>query len=170
MKNILLLGANGFVGTHVALALKDEACHLTLVVRDPTKLHKNLHALTQKVGDLRDPSFVKTLFKGFDIVINAFAWTALYGKEKMSKEAYLFPTLALIDHAKASGVQRFINLSTSSAASKHEAKDANAKGVKKAFWPHLNSVITIEDHLREVATSEFEVINMRCGLINHFKL
>lgn len=164
MKRIVVLGATGFVGTHVALELNNEECELILGCRNAAHIHPKLKDEKIMQGDVQDRLYLANLFRDADVLINAFSWTALYGHEKESKELFFEPTIALIDTAIASGVKRFINLSTASAANGKVAHDANRKGNKVNFWPHLNNVIAIEEYLRKKSNVHFEVINLRCGL------
>ncbi|HZF69778.1 NAD(P)-dependent oxidoreductase, partial [Sulfuricurvum sp.] len=164
MKRIVVLGATGFVGTHVALRLKNEECELILGCRNTAHLHSALKNEMIMQGDIRDQSYLKVLFRNADVVINAFSWTSLYAHESESHELYYLPTIALINAAIASNVKRFVNLSTTSAANGDIANDANTMGIKRGFWPHLDNVVAIEEYLRKRANSRFEVINLRCGL------
>ncbi|WP_298694839.1 NAD(P)-dependent oxidoreductase [uncultured Sulfuricurvum sp.] len=164
MKRIVVVGATGFVGTHVALGLKNEECELILGCRNAAHIHPELKHEKIMQGDIRDRLYLANLFRDADVLINAFSWTALYGHEQESKDLFFDPTIVLIDTAIASNVKRFINLSTASAANGDVAKNANVKGAKTNFWPHLNNVIEIEEYLRKKANINFEVINLRCGL------
>ncbi|MDD3598112.1 NAD(P)-dependent oxidoreductase [Sulfuricurvum sp.] len=164
MKRIVVLGATGFVGTHVALGLKSEECELILACRNAGLIHPELKHEKIIQGDIRDRVYLANLFRDADVVINAFSWTALYAHEIGSRELFFEPTIALIDAAIASNITRFINLSTASAANGDIAHNANVKGTKTNFWPHLNNVIEIEEYLRKRANNRFEVINLRCGL------
>lgn len=172
MKRIVVLGATGFVGTHVAMGLQSEECELVLACRNAAHIHPALKYETILQGDIRDQSYLKELFRNTDIVVNAFSWTSLYAHASESHELYYLPTIALIDAAIASNVQRFITLSTTSAANGDVANDANAKGTKTGFWPHLDNVVAIEEYLRTKANLHFEVINLRCGLFvgEHYSL
>jgi nucleoside-diphosphate-sugar epimerase len=105
-----------------------------------------------------------SLFDGVDTVCNAFAWTSLYNHAKESEIWFLQPSLRLIDLAIESGVKRFINISTTSAASPDTSVDAMSAGIPRTYWPHLGNVVAIENHLRNKAGSDFTVINLRLGL------
>ena len=164
MKRIVILGTTGFVGTHVALGLQNEECEIILACRNTAHIHPKLKNNTIIQGDIRDHIYLKNLFRDADVVINAFSWTALYAHARESRELFFEPTIALIDAAVAAKVKRFINLSTASAANGNIANDANTQGAKTNFWPHLDNVIEIEEYLRQKASWDFEVINLRCGL------
>ncbi|MDD5051266.1 MAG: NAD(P)-dependent oxidoreductase [Sulfuricurvum sp.] len=172
MKRIVVLGATGFVGSHVALELQNEECEMVLACRNAAHIHPKLKNNTIAQGDIRDRIYLENLFRDVDVVINAFSWTALYAHERESRELFFEPTIALIDAAIAAKVKRFINLSTASAANGNVANDANAQGTKRHFWPHLDNVIEIEEYLRHRANASFEVINLRCGLFvgEHYSL
>ena len=173
MKTIIVLGANGFVGTHISLALQKQTnIKLILACRDSSKLLDILLDEEIREGDLRDKKYLKSLFKGVDICINVASWSSLFGNEHASNELFLEPTLDVIRYAKNQGVKKYINLSTLSTASSDEAIDANSQGKIRSLWPHLNNVIRIEDHLRSEASEYFNVINLRCGLFigKHYSL
>ncbi len=165
MTRVLILGATGFVGTHVSRALKENRnVRMILGCRNSARLCPSLQGEELRVGDIRDEVYLETLFEGIDILVNLASWTALYAQEENSKALYLDPTLNLIDKAKKAGVKRYLNLSTLSAGCRGEEADENSLGCFRPFWPHLNNVIRIEDHLRRLSCESFEVINLRCGL------
>ena len=173
MTKVLILGAAGFVGTHLSLALKDKgSIKMLLACRDASKLVDGLESEELRVGDLRDEAYLSTLFDDVDILINLASWSSLFGQKQSSEELFYIPTIDIINRAKKAGVKKYINLSTVSAASSDKAVDANTLGTFRSFWPHLNNVIRIEDHLRRVSNEYFQVINLRCGLFigKHYAL
>ncbi len=164
MKTVLVLGATGFVGSHALQALaSDGSMQLIAACRDEARLPAGFEGEV-RVGDIRDESYLASLFAGVDIVCNAFAWTSLYGHAEESRRLFLQPSLRLIELATAAGVRRFINVSSTSAASPDHSADAMSRGIPRPYWPHLCNVIAIEDELRERAGPGFSVINLRLGL------
>jgi len=173
MKNILILGSNGFVGTHLSLVLKDMTdIKMILGCRDSSKLLEELRTQELRVGDLRDEKYLDGLFKGVDVLVNLASWSSLFAQKENSKKLFYEPTIEIINRAKQAGVKKYINLSTISAASSDRAIDANALGQFRSFWSHLNNVIRIEDYLRRRSSESFQVINLRCGLFvgKHYAL
>lgn len=161
---ILVTGATGFVGSHILEALQTrEDVRIVAACRDRTRL---LPGYTNEVreGDLRDPAYREKLFEGVDVVCHAAAWTSLWGHAEASRRLFLEPSLALIRAARAAGVQRFINTSSTSAAAPDSSADPNSRGVPRAFWPHLGNVIAVEDALRAAAGPDFQVVNLRLGI------
>ena len=164
MKTILVIGANGFVGTHtLEYLLKQENINVIAACRDKSKLSKKFQGEIRE-GDVRDEAYLKNLLKGVDVVVNAMSWTALFGQSKNSEQFFYQPTLRIIDAFLSSHAHQFINISTTSAASPDNSRDANSKGIIRPLWPHLVNVVKIEDCIRQKASKEKTFINLRLGI------
>lgn len=164
MSTILITGATGFVGSHALDALAGLAGHrLIAACRDPCRLPAAIQS-EARVGDLRHGAYRKSLLEGVDVVCHCMAWTSLFGHGHRTRDLYLEPTLALLDEARARGVGRFINVSTTSAAAPDHAADPMSRGIPRGFWPHLESVVAIEDALRARAGEGFTTVNLRFGI------
>lgn len=164
MRKVLVTGANGFVGSHILEALgARESVQVVAACRDPGKLPSDFTG-DVRVGDLRDAAYRRAVVDDVDVVCHAAAWTSLWGHVRESRAQFLEPTLALIEEARAAGVKRFINTSTTSAAAPYRSADAMAAGVERRFWPHLCNVIAIENSLRNDASAAFQVVNLRLGI------
>ena len=163
-KKVLVTGANGFVGSHVLEALQSfDGVEVIAACRKRKKLLDGFDGEVRE-GDLRDEAYLQSVVKGVDVICHAAAWTSLTGHRDETRQLYLEPTLRLIAVAKAAGVGRFINISTTSAASPGKSCDPMSAGIPRSFWPHLCSVVAIEDALRAAATSTFKVVNLRLGI------
>jgi len=164
MKTILVTGANGFVGTHTLKKLMHlDGINLIAACRDRSKLIPEFKGEVIE-GDFRDEGYLDKMLEGVDVVCNAMAWTALWGHKKQSQELYYEPMITLIDKVIEKKISRFINVSTTSAASPEKSSDAMSMGIPRAFWPHLCSVIKIENHMRSKASNETAMVNMRLGI------
>ena len=164
MKTILVTGANGFVGTHTLKTLiKLDGIKLIAACRDKSKL---IHEFTGEVreGDFRDEDYLDRMLDGVDVVCNAMAWTALWGHKKHSQELYYDPMVKMIDKVIEKNISRFINVSTTSAAAPEKSSDAMSIGIPRPFWPHLCSVIKIENYMRAKANTNTAMVNMRFGI------
>lgn len=163
MTTILITGANGFVGSHALEALSNEpGLNLIAACRNREALAPGFSGEVRE-GDLRDAAYLRSLFKGVDVLVNAAAWTAAWGHKRESERYFYQPSLTLIDAAIAAGVKRMINISTTSAAAPDHAADPMSHGILRNRWPHLNNVIRIEEYLRKRASGSFTVVNLRCG-------
>jgi nucleoside-diphosphate-sugar epimerase len=164
MKTILLTGANGFVGSHVLEAfMKRDDVKVVAACRDPQKLLPEYKGEV-RVGDLRDQNYVDSVLDGIDIVCHAAAWTSAWSNKENSRRLYLEPTVNFINAVIRKKISRFVNLSTTSAAAPDRSDDPDSLGIARALWPHLCSVVEIEDYLRERADQGCTMINLRCGL------
>lgn len=163
-QTVLVTGANGFVGSHVLEALAQRAdVRVIAACREGGQL-AGTFAGEVRVGDLRDPGYLKSVVEGVDVLCHAAAWTSMWGQSENSRRLFLEPGLALIKAARAAGVKRFVNTSTTSAAAPKRSADPMSRGIPRAFWPHLGNVISLENALREVAGPAFQVINLRLGI------
>lgn len=164
MQTVLVTGATGFAGSHVLAALAGCAgLELIAACRDAGRLPAGF-AGQVRTGDLRDAAYVNSLPAGVDVICHCAAWTSLYRHARESRALFLEPTLQLVNAARAGGVRRFINTSTTSAAAPQHSADAHSHGIARGYWPHLCNVIAIEDYLRDLATAAFGVVNLRLGL------
>lgn len=164
MKKLLVTGANGFVGSHVLAALQQSKdIQVVAACRDADKLPDRFN-YEVRAGDLRDAGYRKALLEDIDVVCHAAAWSSLWGHSEESRRLFLEPSLALISETKAAGVKRFVNTSTTSAASPERSADPMSRGIARTLWPHLCNVIAIEEALREAAGPDFQVVNLRLGI------
>ena len=171
MKTILVTGANGFVGTHTLKNLmKVDDINLIAACRDKTKLIPSFKGEIRE-GDFRDENYLNSLLDGVDVVCNAMAWTALWRHKKQSRELYFEPVVKLIDKSIEKGIERFINVSTTSVAAPQKSTDTMSRGIPRKFWPHLCSMIKIENYMREKANIDKSanataLINLRLGIFS----
>jgi len=164
MKTILVTGATGFIGSHTLRYLQQQpAVRLIAACRDRARLDPDFSGEVRE-GDLRDESYLTGLLDGVDVVVDAMGWSSLWGHARESDELFYRPTLALIDRYLRSDAGRFVNISTTSAASPQRSADAMSPGIPRAFWPHQCNLIRIENALRERATADKSVVNLRMGL------
>lgn len=172
MKTVLVTGANGFVGTHTLKNLmKLDGLNVIAACRDKTKLISEFNGEVRE-GDLRDEGYLNSLLDGVDVVCNAMAWSSLWGHKKESRELYYQPTIKLIDKVLQKKIKRFINVSTTSAASPEKSSDAMSVGMARKFWPHLCNLIEIENYMRLKANAATTMINLRLGIFagEHYAL
>lgn len=169
MKTILVTGANGFIGSHTLNYLQQQydsrSADIRLIAgcRNKTGLPDSFTGEVRE-GDLRSGNYLATLLDDVDVVIDAMAWSSLWGHKKESDQLFYQPTIKLIDRYLESKATRFVNISTTAAAAPLHSADAMAPGIAKKFWPHLCNIIKIEKYLRQHASAEKSVVNLRLGI------
>jgi dihydroflavonol-4-reductase len=112
VKPVLVTGATGFVGWHVARALLDRGESVRVLARDLTRL-RELNETLPYQGDLRDPASLARAVEGCGRVYHVAADYRLWSRD--SREMYrsnVEGTRAMLDAAKRAGVERFTYTST----------------------------------------------------------
>jgi dTDP-glucose 4,6-dehydratase len=125
-KTVLVTGADGFIGSHLteslvssglyevkALAQYNSFNSLGWLDRSEALGSDNLSVVS---GDIRDHSFVSKTMEGVDHVLHLAALIAIphsYTSPESYVQTNVLGTLNLLEAAKANGVSRFLNTSTS---------------------------------------------------------
>jgi putative NADH-flavin reductase len=105
MKNLVLIGASGFVGSAILKEALDRGHKVTAVVRHPEKI-KTIHKdLIVKQSDVSSAAAVAEVCKGADVVISAYnpGWK----NPEIAKETTLVYR-AIIEGVRKSGVKRLL--------------------------------------------------------------
>jgi putative NADH-flavin reductase len=105
MKEIVLIGASGFVGSAILKEALSRGHKVKAVVRNPGKITLKNQNLTVEKGDVSSSELVSKLCKGADTVISAYnpGWT---NPEIVSETLKNYP--AILEGVKKSGVKRFL--------------------------------------------------------------
>ena len=122
-KRILVTGADGFIGSHLAEALVEEGAGVLALSQYNSFNHwgwlEDLPCISQMevvTGDIRDPHFCLGLTRDVDIVFHLAALIPIpysYRAPDSYVDTNVKGTLNLCQAAKNSGVQKFIHTSTS---------------------------------------------------------
>lgn len=105
MKNVLLIGGSGFVGSAILKELLERGYQVTTLVRNPDKITIKSPDLTIVKGDVTDFDEIKKLAEGKDAVISAYnpGWNNPNIYEDTLKN---YPRI--VDAVKAAGVKRIL--------------------------------------------------------------
>ena len=105
MKNVLLIGGSGFVGSAILKELLERGNKDTTLVRNPDKITIKSPDLTIVKGDVTDFDEIKKLAEGKDAVISAYnpGWNNPNIYEETLKN---YPRI--VDAVKAAGVKRIL--------------------------------------------------------------
>lgn len=123
MKNILVTGADGFIGSHLTELLLDNGYRVKALSQynsfnywgwlEDIKKVDNLEIIT---GDIRDPHFCSKIVKGVDTIFHLAALIAIpfsYSAPNSYVETNVNGTLNICEAARQNGGIRVINTSTS---------------------------------------------------------
>ena len=122
-KRVLVTGASGFIGSHLAELLASEGARVTALCEynsfnDWGWLERSplLDSIEIVTGDIRDPYYCEQVVKGAEIVFHLAALIPIpysYRAPASFVETNVQGTLNLCQAARAHGVARFIQTSTS---------------------------------------------------------
>ncbi len=130
---VLITGASGFIGSHLAERLVAEGACVRLLARDPQKLQPTLRDRVEVIrGDLLQPECFVAATRDCDLVFHVAAWLGQPNRREIAYALNVTATRQLAEAARAAGVRRFI--STSSIA----VYGPVAEGVVDEMWPHSN--------------------------------
>lgn len=105
MKNVVLIGASGFVGSAILNELLTKGHKVTAIVRNPQKINVENPNLAVIKADVSDTNTLINACKGKDAVISAYnpGWTNPHIYEETLRN-YPF----ILDAVKQSGVKRLL--------------------------------------------------------------
>jgi NAD dependent epimerase/dehydratase len=124
-QKILVTGAGGFIGSHLAEALVARGAHVTCMVHyNSSASHGNLEflqretrrAITVVAGNIEDSDFVLRAVKGNNIILHLAALIAIpysYVAPRSYVRANVEGTLNVLEAARQIGVARVVHTSTS---------------------------------------------------------
>ena len=112
VKPILVTGATGFVGWHVARKLIEQGVRVRALARDPSRL-RELPEAEAVLGDLRDRASLDRAVEGCGVVYHVAADYRLWARDP--EEMYrsnVEGTRSLLEAAQKAGVERVVYTST----------------------------------------------------------
>ena len=164
MRRIVVTGAAGFAGGQILEAFlkrPNPEYTVTAACRNKRKLPEPFKEGAE-IGDLTDGEYVDRLTSRADIICHSAAWAEMNGNDKNSKRLFYSPTIELIKSAAKNGVSRFVFLS-SITSNPIEQNRIHSKRPLDKIWPHYDSVLKIENYLKNIPGEEMEVIILRVG-------
>lgn len=112
MSRVLVTGATGFLGWHVARQLLDRNEKVRVLVRDPGRL-RELDGVEGMQGDLRDAESLARAVQGCSVVYHVAADYRLWTRDPQEMyRSNVDGTRSLLETARKAGVERFVYTST----------------------------------------------------------
>lgn len=110
---VLLTGSTGFLGGHVASALRDAGHPVVAMVR---RIGPERRGVRQVEGDLEDPASVKRALEGIGAVVHVAGFVSTAARDRRRVfEVNAIGASNLLDAAAAAGVRRIVFTSSTSA-------------------------------------------------------
>lgn len=128
MKNtrILLAGATGYLGKHIAEVLQKQQYPTTILVRDKSKVPANLAKLETLVAEVTQPGTLNNIMDGIDVVMSTVGITRQKDGLTYMDVDYQ-ANLNLLNEAKKADVKKFIYVSAFKAEKLTNLKMCSAK-------------------------------------------
>lgn len=120
MKNVLITGGAGFIGSHIVEALVARGCDVTVIDNLASGHIENLEGLSDQVnfieGDIRDEALLSRATKGCDVIFHQAAVvsvTQTVAEPVSSTDVNDMGTLKVLDAARKNSVKRVVLASSS---------------------------------------------------------
>jgi NAD dependent epimerase/dehydratase len=174
MKNVLVTGADGFIGSHLTELLLQKGYKVKTLAQynsfnhwgwlEDIPANKNLEVIT---GDIRDPHFCKEIVKDVDTVFHLAALIAIpysYVAPDSYVDTNIKGTLNICQAAKEAGNIRVINTSTSEVYGTAQYVPIDEKHPKQPQSPYSASKIGAD----AMAMSFFNAFNLPVTTVRPF--
>ena len=114
MKNVLVTGGTGFVGSNLAIALLREGCNVRILRRPESDLRAIGSAdVEHRLGDVRDIESLRSAMNGCDTVFHTAALVSYWRKDRERMyEINIHGTRNVVTAALESGIQKFVHTSS----------------------------------------------------------
>jgi len=146
---VLVTGATGFLGGHMAEGLIEEGHQVVAMVRASSETSR-LEGLGVELREaqLDDPSSLREAVRGVDAVIHLAAYYTFSGKWESYRRVNIDGTENLIKAALAEGVDRFIYCSSTEAMGPVEAIPADESSDPRPAYDYGRSKLMAEELVR----------------------
>lgn len=112
-RSVLVTGATGFIGSHLAERLVADGAQVRVLVRDPYKLIDSLRDRVEVVtGDLLQPDCFVPATQDIDTVFHVAAWLGRPNRSDVAHAINVTATRQLAEAARSNGVRRFVYTSS----------------------------------------------------------
>ncbi len=167
---VLVTGAGGFVGGHIARRLALAGHRVLGFTRRKAVERPGDPAIEWHLGDLRDPAARRRALSGVRGVIHSAAWVSL-GRDRrgVSRAVNVDATKQLLEDAQAAGAERFVltsTLHTLAAGTPETPADEDAPwNLGTVDSPYSRSKREAEDVVRAAAGPTFTTVVLCPGMV-----
>ncbi|MBS83186.1 MAG: NAD-dependent dehydratase [Gammaproteobacteria bacterium] len=175
-KNILITGADGFIGSHLTEALFKFNCNLRVMTMYNSfntwgwldtidnKVLKNIEVIS---GDIRDKKFVNNACKNIDYIFHLASLIAIphsYNSPYAYLETNALGTLNLVESSLENNIKKIIHTSTSEVYGESSKIPINELELIKAKSPYSAMKIAAD----QIAYSYFSTYNLPITILRPF--
>jgi len=165
---VLVTGANGFLGRHVAAELASRG-HVVRAMIEPGTSLAPLAGISGDVvaADLAEPASLPATVEGCDCVVHLAALVQEWGRWEWFEKVNVAGTRALANASAAAGVRRFLFMSSLAVHGKGDFVDGDESADRDhAGNPYARSKIECEDIVQDFhARGAIETVVIRPGMV-----
>jgi nucleoside-diphosphate-sugar epimerase len=167
---VLVTGASGYVGRHVAASLLRCGAKVRALVRDASTMPPELEGAAEAaVGNLVDPDSLRSAMKSVDLVVHCAAVTTNSVPWWVHEQTNVEGTRAVRDAAREAGVRRLVHVSSVAvygADSRSPVPESAPLPRNVNRWAYYQrSKIAAEQLVTNGAAGGLEVVVVRPGII-----
>ncbi len=150
MKNILVTGGTGFIGSNLAAVLSQQGYNVRILRRTSSNL-SNIATLPieHHIGDVRDPESLRSAIRGCDTVFHTAAMVSFWKPvRRLQVEINVVGTKNVVEACLQENVERLVHTS-SIAAIGHPANGMLADESTPFNWPQADNGYKNSKHMAE---------------------
>ncbi len=149
---VLVTGAAGFVGGHVARVLAETGYRVRALTRRAPQPEPNGPPLEWICGDLCDDETLDAATEGVRAVVHCAGWVSLANdREGLSRRVNIDATRSLLDRCERAGVERFLYTSTlwttAAGTPEHPADETTPWNLGAVRGPYLETKQDAEEQV-----------------------
>ena len=114
MKNVLVTGGTGFLGSNLAIALLEQACNVRILRRATSDLRAiGTAQVSHSIGDIRNPEDVRKAVIGCDTVFHTAALVSYWSRQRqLLFDINIGGTKNVVDACLDAGVEKLVHTSS----------------------------------------------------------
>ena len=167
MKNIVVTGGGGFIGSAIVRRLLDGGDRITIIGRSTYPELENLGVVCLQ-GDISDQGFMDKAFKGADLVFHVAAKAGIWGRKQEYEKTNVTGTAVCLDSCRKNHVPALVYTSTPSVVfnnSNLEGVDEKTPYAKRPLCHYAASKIIAEQQVLKADSKHLRTTAIRPHLV-----